>query len=178
MIQELILEGKNSSFDQLPVRGLSVTEEEIQVLCDEMISYAKKMCVNDRERERIKPLTKNQLISWRLLSEADGKIIPSNGFCLLAGIEISSVMGEVQCAVFKGTNRVVFVDKRVYSGSIQEQIDEAYEFVLRSIHMGAKIEGLYRKDVYELPIATVREMICNAICHRSYLEPSCVGLTL
>ena len=31
--------------------------------------------------------------------------------------------------------------------------------------MGANIEGLYRTDVYELPITAVREMIANAILH-------------
>ncbi len=46
------------------------------------------------------------------------------------------------------------------------------------IRMGAKIEGLYREDVYEFPVGTVREMICNAVCHRSYLEPGNVQVAL
>ena len=57
-------------------------------------------------------------------------------------------------------------------------IDEAYDFVLRAIHLGAKIEGIQRKDIYELPIDVIRELICNAICHRSYLEPVNVQVIL
>lgn len=31
-------------------------------------------------------------------------------------------------ALFKGTERVVFIDKRDFEGSLYEQIEEAYEF--------------------------------------------------
>jgi predicted HTH transcriptional regulator len=44
--------------------------------------------------------------------------------------------------------------------------------------MGAEIEGEYRKDVYELPISAIREMIANAVLHRSYLDKSCVQVCL
>jgi predicted HTH transcriptional regulator len=44
--------------------------------------------------------------------------------------------------------------------------------------MGAEIEGEYRKDVYELPITAIREMIANAVLHRSYLDRSCVQVCL
>ncbi len=136
------------------------------------------MCRSDAERDEVRPLTRSQLLSWGLLIEKDGDLLPSNGFCLLAGKHIPSVQAVIQCAVFKGTNRAVFVDRKDYIGSIQNQIDEAYDFVLRMIRMGAKIDGLYRQDVYEFPIGTIREMICNAVCHRSYLEPANVQVAL
>ena len=44
--------------------------------------------------------------------------------------------------------------------------------------MGAEIEGEYRKDVYELPISAIREMIANAVLHRSYLDKSCIQVCL
>lgn len=57
-------------------------------------------------------------------------------------------------------------------------MDDAYHFVLRHIDMGAVIEGEYRKDVYEFPISAIREMIANAVLHRSYLYKSCVQVCL
>ena len=42
--------------------------------------------------------------------------------------------------------------------------------MLRNIHLGAVIEGLYRQDVYEIPPAAIRELIINAAVHRSYLD--------
>ena len=51
-----------------------------------------------------------------------------------------------------------------------EQIDEAFQFVLRNIHLGATIVGIYRQDIYEIPPDAIRELIINAMVHRSYLD--------
>ena len=75
-----------------------------------------------------------------------------------------------QCGVFKGTTKAVFVDRREYPGPLWEQIDEAFQFVLRNIHLGATIVGIYRQDVYEIPPDAIRELIINAVVHRSYLD--------
>ena len=48
--------------------------------------------------------------------------------------------------MFKGTTRAVFIDKREYSGPLWKQIDDAFQFVLRNIHLGARLEGIYRKN--------------------------------
>lgn len=72
----------------------------------------------------------------------------------------------------------MFIDQKEFTGSIQEQVDEAYNFVLRHIDMGANIEGLFRSDVYELPISAIREMIANAVLHRSYLDRSCIQVCI
>ena len=143
-----------------------------------MTEYAKSRCKTEEERIGVRPLTRNQLISWELVVEREGKLVPTYGFNLLAGKSIPSAMSGVQCAVFKGTTRAVFVDRKQYDGPIYRQIDEAYGFVLRMIRMGAKIEGIVRQDIYEFPVGTVREMICNAVCYRSYLQPSNVQVAL
>ncbi|MFI3213030.1 MAG: ATP-binding protein [Eubacteriales bacterium] len=49
---------------------------------------------------------------------------------------------------------------------------------MRNIHYGAKIDGLYRVDSYELPTDCIRELICNAVTHRSYLDESCIQIAL
>ncbi len=62
------------------------------------------------------------------------------------------------------------MDRREYTGPIWEQIEEAFQFVLRNIHLGATIVGIYRQDVYEIPSDAIRELIINAAVHRSYLD--------
>lgn len=69
----------------------------------------------------------------------------------------------IQCAGFKETTRDIFIDRREYEGDIVEQLDAAYEYILRNINMGSEINGLYRTDIYELPTECIREMICNAV---------------
>ena len=106
--------------------------------------------------------------SWGVLLERDGKDYPSNAFAILTGN--GGLHVATQCGVFKGTTKAVFVDRREYTGPLWEQIDEAFQFVLRNIHLGATIVGIYRQDVYEIPPDAIRELIINAMVHRSYLD--------
>lgn len=177
-VKDLILRGTNKFYDQLPAHEQSITEKEIEEFCVEAFEYAKSQCETAKERATIRPLTKNKLYEWKLLHDVDGKVVPSIGLCILLGKPLDGMDVKVQCAVFKGDTRAIFVDRKEYTGKLSEQIDEAYDFVLRAIHLGAKIEGIQRKDIYELPIDVIRELICNAICHRSYLEPVNVQVIL
>ena len=93
----------------------------------------------------------------------------------LSGI---SVMIIRNIAVFKGTVRDIFITRKEFTGSIYEQIEDAYNFVLQHIDLGSRIEGIARQDYYELPVKTIREMISNAVCHRSYLTPGKIQVAL
>ncbi len=175
-VKELEFEGANRYFDQTYCVGHTVSNEQINKLCSDMKDWALKACKNEEEKKNVKDVTKGNLISWGLLSERDGELFPTNGFMLLS--ENPFPQAKIQCAVFKGTTRNVFVDKREYTGPIHEQIEEAYQFVLRNIKLGATIRGLYRVEDYELPIESIRELICNAVTHRSYIDEGCVQVLL
>mgnify|MGYP002229604207 CR=1 FL=1 len=84
----------------------------------------------------------------------------------------------VQCAVFKTEDRAVFIDKREIDAPIQEQVEKAYQYVLEKINMGARFQGVYRQDIYELPPDSIRELIANALVHRNYLEPGSIQIAL
>ena len=56
--------------------------------------------------------------------------------------------------------------------------EDAYNFVLQHIDLGSRIEGIARQDYYELPVKTIREMMSNAVCHRSYLTPGKIQVAL
>lgn len=103
-------------------------------------------------------------------------MLASNAFVLLTSDYFS--FSKTQCAVFKGTERTVFLDKKEFTGPIYKQIEDAVDFVLRNIRLGAKIDGLVRKEQFELPIEAIREMIVNAHCHRYFLDESCVQVAI
>lgn len=44
--------------------------------------------------------------------------------------------------------------------------------------MGATIEGLYRQDIYEIPPDAIRELIINAMVHRSYLDHGTIQIAV
>ena len=168
MIKELLFEGSNRYYDQALCTGLSITDEDIATLCKAMKEQAVKNAHTEEQKASIKDVGRQQLRSWGVLIERDGKDYPSNAFAILtgnAGLHVAT-----QCGVFKGTTKAVFVDRREYTGLLWEQIDEAFQFVLRNIHLGATIVGIYRQDVYEIPPDAIRELIINAMVHRSYLD--------
>ena len=113
---------------------------------------------------------------YEVSSIAYGTLVPTNAFVLLT--DNTFPFAKIQCALFKGTERVVFIDKRDFEGPLYEQIEEAYEFVLKHINLGAEIRGLVRKDAYELPTEAIREAIVNAVTHRNFLDRACVQVAV
>ena len=85
MIKELMLEGSNRYFDQALCTGLSVTEEEIDTLCKAMKEQAVKNAHNEEQKASVKDVGKQQLRSWGILIERDGKDYPSNAYAILTG---------------------------------------------------------------------------------------------
>lgn len=167
MRKELTFEGNNRCYDQTICLGLDITEKDIKNLCCSLKEIALKNA-SESERKTIKDITTKQLVSWGILIEKDHKLYPTNAYAILAGDK--AIPMHIQCGAFKGNNKAIFIDKRELSGPIYEQIEEAYQFVLRNIHLGARIEGIFRKDVYEIPPESIRELIINAVVHRSYLD--------
>ena len=121
--------------------------------------------------QKVRDVGANQLISWGLLSvDSEGVTHPTNGYIYLTGQDPSRSL--IQCGVFKDSNRTVFIDKRSYTGPLWQQVEDAFQFVLRSIHLGNRLNGVYREDYYELPPKSIRELIINAVMNRSLLSSS------
>ena len=175
VLKELVLEGENKYFDQQVCHGESVSDEEIEKFCEWLEKLARKNSENDTE---IRKITRNTLLSWKVLEEKNGRIFPTNAYILLSGKENWEVSRKIQCGVFKGETRSIFVDKKEFEGSIIMQLEKAYQYVLEKINLGSDIVGVYRVDKYEIPPKSIREVIANAVIHRSYLEPNDIQVAL
>ena len=175
ILKELVLEGENKYFDQQICYGESVSDEEIEKFCEWLEELARE---NSETDVKIKKVTKNTLLSWKLLEEKNGKIFPTNAYILLSGRENWEISRKIQCGVFKGETRSIFVDKKEFEGSVITQLEKTYKYVLEKINLGSDIVGIYRVDKYEIPPKSIRELIANAIIHRSYLEPNDIQVAL
>ena len=175
ILKELVLEGKNKYFDQQICYGESISEQEIEKFCEWLEELSRK---NSETDTKIKKVTKNTLLSWKVLEEKNGEIFPTNAYILLSGRENWEVSRRIQCGVFKGETRSIFVDKREFEGSIITQLEKAYKYVLEKINLSSDIVGIYRVDKYEIPPKSIRELIANAVIHRSYLEPNDIQVAL
>ena len=175
-LQELELEGQNISYDSLQEIGSEYNEKLALDLCQKMQQIAVTACRTEEEKMAVKDMTVEKLLDFGILCKVGRNTYPTHAFDLLT--KNSNRYAKIQCALFKGKTRDVFIDRKEFNGSIYEQIDDAYNFILRHIDMGAEIEGEYRKDMYELPVTAVRETIANAVLHRSYLDKACVQVSL
>ena len=169
-IKELEMEGARISWDELTCVGYPVSEEATEKLCHDIENFREKAGMTEH------PVKKEQLINWKILKLGEGKLLATNAYALLTSDYFP--FSKTQCAVFKGTDRAVFLDKREFTGPIYLQIEEAVDFVLRNIRLGATIDGLVRKEKFELPPEAIREMIINAHCHRNLRDESCIQVAV
>ena len=74
----------------------------------------------------------------------------------------------IKLAVFEGSKKSVFKDRRELSGSLLEQMEEAFEYIDRYNRTRAEFSGLDRVDMRDYPPEAIREALLNAIVHRDY----------
>lgn len=135
-----------------------------------MYEHALSFAFTDQERSQIRKVTKTQLLTWKIMIREGEHYYASNAFHLLEGNTDDFPDAFIQCAVFKGKGRNVFLIRKEIYGPLDQQVEDAANFVMQNIRMGSRIDGVYRKNFYELPMDSVREMIANAVCHRSYIR--------
>ena len=85
---------------------------------------------------------------------------------------------QLRCAVFAGTKSDTIIDRHDFDGDILELIEEAQKYILKNIHIGMRLKGLYREDVPEISVAALREAIINAFCHRDYSDPDYIHIAI
>lgn len=176
ILKDLELQGTNHSFDEMVCVEQKYDGDNAEKLCAAIKRYMVEAARTKSEKEKVKDVMVQNLVNWGVLKKLDGALVPTNAFVLLTNNIFP--FAKIQCALFKGTERVVFIDKRDFDGPLYEQIEEAYEFVLKHINLGAEINGLVRSDIYELPTEAIREAIVNATTHRNFLDRACVQVAV
>lgn len=74
----------------------------------------------------------------------------------------------IKLAVFEGTTKAVFRDRKEFSGSLFKQLADVTEYINLVNKVHATFKGLHRIDSYDYPPVAIREALLNAIVHRDY----------
>jgi ATP-dependent DNA helicase RecG len=79
---------------------------------------------------------------------------------------------SVICALFKGTGKATILDRKEFSGSIIENIEEALLFLKKHLQLRWEVTNASTRhqEILEIPETALREGLVNALCHRDYLE--------
>lgn len=158
-VRELQLRGQNLTYDAVVESGiLPVSRKSTEKVCADIREYMESTA---------KPVGVNQLISWGLLRREGHALYPSNAYRLLVGEGLH--FSGVQCAVFQGVDKVDFLDRKEFGGSLMEQLENAQRFLMQYLRQSSVIKGIRRDDICEIPLEALREVIANAILHRNYL---------
>lgn len=71
-------------------------------------------------------------------------------------------------ALFQGTDKAVFRDRKEFTGSVLKQLEDVYQFIDLNNKTKAVFSGLNRLDTRDYPEEAVREALLNCTAHRDY----------
>ena len=74
----------------------------------------------------------------------------------------------VKAAVFSDDANTVFRDRKEFTGSVFEQLEETYAYLQLCNQNRSVIDGLDRVDYWDYPKEAIREALLNALIHRDY----------
>lgn len=74
----------------------------------------------------------------------------------------------IKVAVFEGIDQSNFKDRREFTGSLLQQLNDVYEFVDVHNPIQSRFEGLQRVDSRAYSVDAIRETLLNSLVHRDY----------
>lgn len=74
----------------------------------------------------------------------------------------------IKVAVFEGIDQSNFKDRREFTGSLLQQLNDVYEFVDIHNPIQSRFEGLQRIDSRAYSVEAIRETLLNSLVHRDY----------
>lgn len=97
------------------------------------------------------------------------KIVSADGIYTNLGLLLSEQCPHtIKAAVFEGINQNVFKDRREFSGSLMQQLNDVYDYIDFHNQTHAKFRKLLRIDTRDYPEVAVREALLNTLVHRDY----------
>ena len=74
----------------------------------------------------------------------------------------------IKAATFQGTDQNAFKDRREFSGSLLQQLNDVYEYIDLRNQTHASFDKLRRIDKRDYPEVVIREALLNSLVHRDY----------
>jgi ATP-dependent DNA helicase RecG len=161
MIEELKWQSRGRSFDKMPVyHGKEEDLDQRKIL--EFLQL--------RKASKAKSASRELLTSYHLIIEEHSSIYPTVGGILLFGKNPQKFFSEamILCTHFSGTSGRKALASIDCTGTLFEQFERAYDFVLSRLSRSFVIQGPRRQEELEIPEAAIREILLNALVHRNY----------
>lgn len=138
--------------------------EHSSIRFEEMISRKQELTFNYLEKkfnEKNLSFNENKYRSLNIIND-------KNKYTNLGLLLSDQCSYTIKCAIFNGTNKIEFRDRKEFTGSILRQVDDLFEYFELFNKISGKIVGLKRIDTRDYPEYSLREALLNAVIHRSY----------
>ncbi|HEX2913707.1 MAG TPA: ATP-binding protein [Chloroflexia bacterium] len=140
---------------------------------DSYLEYLSKVVGRPSRAGSSEDLLVLQECASRTRDEATGQEVlrPTNAGLLLFGQapRYFYPQAEIVCTYYQDDSGVRrYDDRRIISGTLTEQIDQAMAFLRLYTPVAAHIEGFSRIEEPAIPLEVLREAVVNAVIHRDY----------
>nr|WP_202428095.1 helix-turn-helix domain-containing protein [Malikia spinosa] len=144
-------------FDELPVPDLGVEDLDLEAA---------------RRWFAPRALTEQELLSLRLLTREQGRLVPTKGAVLLFGKSRDAFFPDawVQCGRFRGRDKSHIFDHTDIRTNLPDSVEQVTAFLKKHAYKSADLSDLQRKDVWSIPLLMLREAIVNALVHADYSQ--------
>lgn len=161
IIQELQWQSRGIAFDAMPVYQASINDFE-QRKIDNFFAT--------RRHSPLKKVTNDVLQSYKFIINEHEKTYPTTAGILLFGREPQYYFSEAMiiCSHFKGVSGREAIASIDCIGTLFEQFEMAYNFIVNRLSVAFTIHSLRREERLEIPPIALREILLNALVHRDY----------
>ena len=158
LIEELKRSAAGTAFDEMPMPELTAGALDI--------AAAKQMF------KGLRTLSEKELISLKLLTRVQGRLVPTIGGMLLFGLERDEHFSDawIQCGRFDGTTKSIIFDHIEIHEHLPIAVERVINFIKKHAMRGADLSQIRRRDVWSIPLTIVREAVINSIVHADYSQ--------
>lgn len=161
IIEELKWQSRGISYDQLPLYHSTVED-----LDRDKIQYF----LDHRRNGVSSPITEEIMKSYEIIKREHTTDYATVAGMLLFGKSPQQFLSEayILCCHFSELKDREAIASRTCKGTLFEQFNEAFEFIMERMNKSFKIEKKTREEHWEIPPIAIREVLMNAILHRNY----------
>ena len=160
--RELIAELRRSAegivFDELPMPDMNIDDLDLNAARDWFAD------------QRV--LTEQALLTLRLMTREQGRLVPTKGAVLLFGKNRQRHFPDawVQCGRFIGKDKARIFDHIEINAHLPDAVERIMDFLKKHAMRGADFSDIRRKDVWSIPLTILREAVINALVHADYSQ--------
>ncbi len=158
LIADLQRSVSNQYFDEMPMPELTVDDLDMDA--------AQQLFADKRD------LNQQALLSLKLLTHHQARLVPTKGAVLLFGKQRSFYFNDawIQCGRFIGKDRTDIFDHIELYDHLPQAADSIIMFLKKHAMRGSDFSELRRKDVWSIPLGILREVVINALVHADYSQ--------